>query len=149
MFANDQMTASFNLSAIDEQLFTDVSPEQAAIVEGGLQQVTLTFLRCVKAGADRDGTDEVFATFNGVRAGLSNGSDLTFSNPKSMRANATANIATTGRSSNGGSIRVALFDKDSTKNDLLGGFTVSSATRNGTRTIKENGSEYQVGFSAF
>jgi hypothetical protein len=133
MFANDQMTASFNLSAIDEQLFTEVSPEQAAIVEGGLT-VQLLQLRCLEAGG---GSDEVFAEFNGVRS---------LNRPIFMRKNSAVNFPGSG---SGSSVTVRLRDK-SNNNASLGRFRVSTITGRNTQKafISGDGSRYEVSFRA-
>jgi hypothetical protein len=137
------MSSNNLISAIDTQLFTELSTEQAAVVEGGLSQVQILSVRCIKAGADSDGTDEVFASFNGA--------DSNFGRPISMRTGSVANFGQSGGS--GSSIRVQLFDKDgSNRNaaDLLGSFTVRGAVGNPqTRRISGSGSTYEVTFTAF
>lgn len=121
--------------AIDEQLFTEISPEQAAIVEGGLR-VQLLSLRCSEASG---GSDQVFATFDGVRS--PGGGQTVF-----MRKGSFANFAEAGGSDN--SVIVRLRDK-SDGNLLVGSFTVSSTSRNiQTRTVSRNGSKYEVSFRA-
>lgn len=136
---------STSLSAMDETLFTEISPEQAAVVEGGLQ-VLLTSIRCIKAGADLGSGDDVFVRYNSRDANALNGPDLTFAKPKSMTTGSFSNISTKGSAS--GSVRVDLFDKDSTGPQLLGGFRVSSAGRR-TRTVSGSGSTYEISFTAF
>lgn len=123
---------SIALSEINDQLFTEVSPEQAAIVEGGLR-VQLLQLRCLKAGG---GSDQVFAEFNGARSGFGT---------QFMRTNSVANFAEAGGS--GSSVRVRL--RDANNNRSLGSFVVSSTTRNSqTKRISGNGSTYDVTFNA-
>lgn len=125
---------SIALSEINEQLFTEVSSEQAAVVEGGLR-VQLLQLRCLEAGG---GSDQVFAEFNGVRSG--------FGRTKFMRKGSVANFAEAGDSNSG--IRVRLRDA-SNGNRSLGSFFVSGIVRNSqTRTIVGNGSRYEVTFNA-
>lgn len=134
-----------SLHQLSSELLTEVSPEQAAIVEGGLR-VTLTQIRCIQAGADGGDFEEVFASFNGVD---NNAGRFSFAQPTSMKATSVAN-AGVSKSANG-SIRVALFDKDGTNRanaDFLGSFSVSRAGR-GTRRISGNGSIYEVSYSAF
>jgi hypothetical protein len=55
------------MERINDQLFTSLSPEQAAIVEGGVQFVTVGTIRCLEAGG---GSDRVFAEFNGIKTNL-------------------------------------------------------------------------------
>ncbi|RUT08336.1 hypothetical protein DSM106972_015040 [Dulcicalothrix desertica PCC 7102] len=137
------MSSNNLISKLNTELFTELSTEQAAVVEGGLNQVQILTVRCIKAGADSDGTDEVFASFNGT--------DSNFGRPISMRTGSVANFGQSGGSGN--SIQVALFDKDGSNRgaaDLLGSFRVSSPVRNPqTRRISGNGSTYEVTFRAF
>ncbi len=138
---------SISLSAIDEQLFTEVSAEQAAVVEGGLR-VQLSFIRAIRAGADGSGRDDdLYVSYNGVNAGALNGPDLTRNRPKRMRTGQVSNIATSATAN--GSIRVRLFDRDeSSADDLIGSFTVSAAGQ-GTRRLTGGGSDYEISFNAF
>lgn len=132
--ARSNQSNSIALSEINDQLFTEVTPEQAAVVEGGLR-VQLLRLRCVQAGG---GSDQVFAEFNGVRSG--------FGRTQFMQANSVANFAEAGGS--GSPVRVRLRDQ-SNRNASLGSFLVSSTTRNSvTRRISGNGSTYDVTFNA-
>lgn len=123
---------SIALSEINEQLFTEVSPEQASIVEGGLR-VQLLQLRCLEAGG---GSDQVFAEFNGTASG-----STVF-----MQRNSVANFA---RSGTGSSVVVRLRDR-SNNNAFLGGFRVSTVTGKNTqrKIIGANGSRYEVTFNA-
>lgn len=115
------------------QLFTDITPEQAAIVEGGLT-VQLLQLRCVEAGG---GSDEVFAEFNGVRS---------LNRPVFMRKGSVANFAASG---SGSSVIVRLRDK-SNGNASLGSFRVSRTTGKNqqVRFLSGNGSRYELTFNA-
>ncbi|MBW4464566.1 MAG: hypothetical protein KME07_03875 [Pegethrix bostrychoides GSE-TBD4-15B] len=130
---------------LNDQLFTEISSEQAAMVEGGLQ-VVLTSIRSIQAGG---GSDQVFASFNGRSADVLNGPDLTFSRPKFMTAGAFANIFTKGTSGPGVSMVVRLRDKSAPQGkNSLGGFTVREPG-SGKRVFQLNGSRYEVGFLAF
>lgn len=117
----------------NDPLFTDITSEQAAIVEGGLT-VQLLQLRCLEAGG---GSDEVFAEFNDVRS---------LNRPIFMRKGSVANF---GASGSGSSVRVRLRDR-SNGNASLGSFRVSRITGKTpqTRSISGNGSRYQVTFNA-
>ena len=129
---------------LGSQLFTDITAQQAAIVEGGTRQVTVTTIRCLEAG---NGSDRVFATFNGQ--------NNSFGRTITMRRGSVANL---GQSSNfnssNGSITVRLRDSIGGTPPLaltLGSFTLPSGTppSSGTRTISGSGSRYEVSFSAF
>lgn len=143
--SNNQTTKLANFSANNEQLFTELTPQQAAIVEGGLQRITLLQLRSIKSAADSDGTDEVYATFNGQV-------------PLGTRSTSISTGVTTNKFAQGfnlsgaSSVRVRLFDQDGslggTNDDPLGSFSVSSPG-NGTRRVSGSGSEYEVSYSAF
>jgi hypothetical protein len=124
------------MECLNDQLFTELSPEQAAIVEGGVQFVSVLTIRALEAGG---GSDSVFATFNG--------NDTSLGRRKFMRKNSVANL---GQSSGtlSGPIRVRLRDA-SDNNRSLGSFLVSNSTKNGRATISGNGSKYEVSFSAF
>ena len=143
--SNINKTTAANLSAIDEQLFTEVTPEQAAIVEGGLQNVTLGTLRSIRSAADgATGTDEVFAVINGTR--------VRFQNPQSMQTGSVANFGAGANFSNTSPVTVSLFDKDGSNQadaDFLGSFTISNGTTSGTRRVSGSGSTYEVSFTAF
>ncbi|MBI4781736.1 MAG: hypothetical protein HY785_10440 [Oscillatoriophycideae cyanobacterium NC_groundwater_1537_Pr4_S-0.65um_50_18] len=134
------------LAEINDQLFTEVSTEQAAVVEGGLQ-VVLTSIRCIRAGG---GSDQVFASFNGNAASVLNGPDLTASRPKVMTAGASSNIFTKGIGTNPAiGVVVRLRDKSAPQGKTsLGGFTIRQPG-SGKRAFQLNGSSYEVGFLAF
>lgn len=143
--SNNQTTAIANLCAIDAQLFMELTPEQAAIVEGGVQNVTIGTLRSITSGADgAGGSDEVFAVINGIR--------VRFVNPQSMRTGFVANFGAGANFSNTSSTTVSLFDQDGSNQanaDFLGSFTVSNGTTSGTRTVSGSGSTYELSFTAF
>ncbi len=153
--SNNQTTAIANLIAIDEQLFTEVTPEQAAIVEGGLR-VQLTQLTCLQAGADGGGSEEVWVSYltdkpPAVPANAVNGPDVTLASPTSMSAGSVKNISSLSSSSNSG-VTVNFFDKDGSTeigSDFLGQFFVGRAGSNQSRTISGSGSTYRVTFNAF
>lgn len=134
--ARSNQSNSIALSEINDQLFTEVTPEQSSVVEGGLR-VQLLSIRCLEAGG---GSDQVFAQFNGVNGSV--GGASTF-----MRKGFFANFSQAGGGS-ASSVLVRLRDK-SNGNASLGSFTVSSKVRNSqTRVISGNGSRYEVTFNA-
>ncbi|MBW4464565.1 MAG: hypothetical protein KME07_03870 [Pegethrix bostrychoides GSE-TBD4-15B] len=129
---------------LNDQLFTDITAQQAAMVEGGTRQVTVTTIRSLEAG---NGSDRVFVSFSGQ--------NNDFRRTITMRKGSVANI---GRSSNfnssNGSITVRLRDSIGGTPPLalnLGSFTLPSGTppKSGTRTISGSGSRYEVSFTAF
>ncbi len=141
MYYNQSQT----IDSLNQQLFTEISPEQAAMVEGGLQ-VQLASIRCKRANG---GSDDVFVSFNGIAANAENGADLTPGNPKRMVAGSFANIFTIGRGTN--AVVVRLRDKSITQgSNSLGGFTVRGPSGGlKTQPFQLNGSSYEITYRAF
>ncbi|MDZ7962605.1 MAG: hypothetical protein RMY34_32865 [Aulosira sp. DedQUE10] len=114
---------------INEELFTEITPEQAETVEGG-KRIDILTIRSIQSAADSDRSDEVFFVINGQRQN--------FGNPISLL---TRGVANAGISANfNGSARVTLFDKDGNNQaaaDSLGSF---SASQDGTKTVRVSGS---------
>jgi hypothetical protein len=105
------------------------------MLEGG-KRIDILTVRCIQAGADGGGFEELFFTINGQNFGLGN--------PISMKAGSVANA---GVSANfNGTANVSLFDKDtSSGNDFVGGFSASSNTNGSqTRRVSGSGSIYEV-----
>lgn len=131
-----------NLNVLSESLFTELTADQAQMLEGG-KRIDILTVRCIKAGADGGSFEELFFTINGQNFRLGN--------PLSMQAGVTANG---GVSANfNGTANVSLFDKDGNGTfgnptagaDFVGSFSASS---NGTQTrrVSGSGSEYEVTF---
>lgn len=134
---------SVTLSEINEHLFSEISPEQAAIVEGGLN-VAITRIDCLKAGADGflSGGDDVYVKLNGSRA-----ADFI----DSFKTGTSRTLDPAIFSSNSGSsATIDLFDADDTsRDDFLGGFTVSSTGgKVVSKRISGSGSKYRVFYRA-
>ncbi len=128
--------SKFNLDLLSDSLFTELTADQAQMLEGG-KRIDILTVRCIKAGADRAGTpDELFFTINGQ--------DPSFGRTISMQTGGVANV---GVSANfNGTANVSLFDKDtSSGNDLVGSFSASSNTNGSqTRRVSGSGSIYEV-----
>jgi hypothetical protein len=127
-----------NLNILPESLFTELTADQAEILEGG-KRIDILLVRCIKAGADRDGSDELFFTINGQNGAPGNPTI-------SMLTGGVANV---GVSANfNGTANVSLFDKDGNSNsgaDFLGSFSASSNTNGSqTRRVSGSGSIYEV-----
>jgi hypothetical protein len=118
-----------NLNLLSESLFTELTPDQAQMLEGG-KRITILLVRCIKAGADGNGADELFFTVNGQK--------LQFGNTISMQTGGVANV---GLAENfDGTANVRLFDKDTSGgDDSVGSFSASSNT-NGSKTVSVSGS---------
>ncbi len=124
-----------NLNLLSESLFTDLTTDQVEMLEGG-KRIDILNVRCIKAGADRDGTDELFLVINGQI--------LMRDRLIVMQTGGGANV---GVSANfDGTADVRLFDKDGDTKadaDLLGSFSVSASGQHTVR-VSGSGSIYKV-----
>lgn len=129
----DKTTSTSDVFSVgSEQLLTELTPEQAAVIEGGAFLI-VDALQAITAGADGfpSGNDDTYITVNGQRLG----GEIGF---------------TTGQRSDiglgaafGNSARVELFDADSGfngKDDNLGGFTVTGGPTVGQAITRVSGS---------
>ncbi|MBE8965113.1 hypothetical protein IQ277_02290 [Nostocales cyanobacterium LEGE 12452] len=124
----------------DEQLFTELTPEEGAFIEGGARLI-LYNATAIQARADgnwKDGNgDDLYIVVNGIRLpGTYNDVDT----GESINISRTINFT--------GTARVNLFDDDpssSSADDYLGGFTVGDS-RTGQKTVRvtKGGSIYDV-----
>ncbi|MEB3179934.1 MAG: hypothetical protein VKL59_12985 [Nostocaceae cyanobacterium] len=130
---SDKFTAVNN-----EQLFTELTPEEASVVEGGARLI-LYNATAIKADADfgPSNGDDVYIKVNGNKI---------FGTVNDVDTGETVNINRV--ISFNGTARVNFFDNDPWPNDddSLGGFTVGSTPTGGTRTarIRGSGSVYDV-----
>lgn len=118
-----------------EQLLTELTPAEAAIIEGG-RRVILNKVECIKSGADGFlNSDDLFIKI---------GDDRVWG-PRSIDDGDIKNLNNIGRNFSG-SIRISLRDQDPfNPDDPVGSFVVSRPT-NGfvTRTVSGSGSRYKV-----
>jgi hypothetical protein len=118
-----------NLNLLPESLFTELTADQAQMLEGG-KRITILLVRCIKAGADRSGADELLFTINGQ--------DPSFGRPIDMVTGGVANVGVAANFN--GTANVSLFDKDTASgNDFIGSFSASNNT-NGSKTVRVSGS---------
>ncbi len=134
----DKMTAN-------EQLFTELTPEQAAVVEGGAFKLYIGSIEALKTGADPVGNDEPYLVLNGKRVwtgSMSTGDPaVNFKNNLSVEFD---QIAT-----------VSLYEDDGNhwynRNDFIGSFDVNPSQLNlGTVYSKElsgGGSKYKLTYA--
>jgi hypothetical protein len=126
-----------NLNLLSESLFTELTADQAEMLEGG-KRIDILTVRCIKAGADGSGADDLFFVINGQNFRLGN--------PISMQ---TGGVANAGVSANfNGTANVSLFDKDGSSAsgaDFVGGFSASSDGQK-TLRVSGSGSTYEVNF---
>ena len=123
-----------------EQLFTDLTSAEAALIEGG-SVLELHALGAIKAGADsssRDG-DDIYI--------LVNGQDIGFS--KQMKTGQGAEIDKFVNFS--GFAVIELFDKDShSSDDKIGSFTLTGGALAGdTQYLSGSNSEYLLAYRVF
>ncbi|WP_373538745.1 hypothetical protein [Chamaesiphon sp.] len=118
-----------NLNLLSESLFTELTADQAQMLEGG-KRINILLVRCIKAG---NGSDKLFFTINGE--------NVMFGRTLSMQAGSVANVGV-GANFDGKAF-VGLFDKNSSSSSV-GSF--GSTNNNGTRTrqVSGGGSLYEV-----
>ena len=120
-----------------EQLFTELTPAEAAIIEGG-KRITLHKVECIKANADAGpNSDDLFIKLGGERVW----------GPNSIDDGLSANLNNIGRDF-GSSIRVEFRDQDTgNPDDYLGSITASKVGRNQTSILEGSGSKYKLFYS--
>jgi hypothetical protein len=119
-----------NLNLLPESLFTELTADQAQMLEGG-KRITILQVRCIQA---TNGSDKLSFTVNGE--------DLMFGRTIDMRTGGVANVGVAANFFDG-KAKVLLFDKDNSSSSRIGGF---HAFDNGTKTrlVGSNGSKYEV-----
>jgi hypothetical protein len=115
-----------------EQLFTELTSEEAAVIEGG-KRITLSRIKCVKANMDSPAwanSDDVY-----IKLG-----DQTVWGPRSMDDGHEIDLEGIGKNFNH-SIGVSLWDSDPGFDDEIGSWGVGGGS--GTLEFKNaNGSKY-------
>ncbi|MBE9103578.1 hypothetical protein IQ229_01030 [Nostoc cf. edaphicum LEGE 07299] len=138
------ISTSSNSVVDQEQLFTDLTPEEGSVIEGGAT-LWLYSATAIQANADfgsRNG-DDVYARINGYKTNKTNdvdaGEAVTFNIDRYFSGTASINF----------------FDSDgglfTGSDEYLGGFTVGSTPTNGTVTtrISGSGSIYDVVYAVY
>lgn len=121
----------------NEQLFSELTPAEAAFVEGGIR-LKIERIQAIRAGADSGNPDDTYITVNGRKI---------WGN-FSMRTGQSRAVNITSTRS-GPSARVQLFDDDRNADDGLGGFTASNTGNVLTRArVSGGGSTYDVFYRA-
>jgi hypothetical protein len=121
----------------NEQLFSELTPAEAAVVEGGLR-LTIDRIQAIKANADFIGPDDTYITVNGTR--------LWGEHSMSTGQTRDVNRSFTGP---GSSLNVQLFDADPGNDDRLGGFNaVNTAGVQRRVRVSGSGSIYDVYYRA-
>ena len=131
----DNMTAN-------EQLFTELTSEEGAVVEGG-SSIYVERIVALKAGADITGADDTYVSINGRKVLDEYG----------MATNRERAVHKTFY--NNGSISVKLWDEDGrwSKDDLVGHMQMTQKgnydyLHNGFTLSPRNGSQYKIYFKA-
>jgi hypothetical protein len=123
-----------------EQLFSELTPAEAAVIEGGLR-LTIDRIQAIRAGADPVGADDTYIKVNGTK--IWGDYSMTTGQTRSVNRGYTAS---------GSSAQVQLFDADPWPNgdDRVGHFT--AVNTNGVLTrerVGENGSMYYVYYRGY
>ncbi|MEG4085160.1 hypothetical protein [Microcoleus sp. POL10_C6] len=124
----------------NEQLFSELTPAEAAVVEGGVR-VVIDRIQAVRAGADLIGADDTYITVNGIK--IWGDYSMTTGQTRFVNRSYTAS---------GSSAQVRLFDADPWPNDddSMGQFTAvntSGALRRAP--VSGAGSSYDVYYRGY
>ena len=116
-----------------EQLFTELTPGQAAVIEGG-KTLRLYSIRCIEAGADPVGPDEAYLTFGGKRIWSSSMDDGSY---KPINKSYTFE----------GTSILSLYDDDvSDSDDPIGSVGITGRTGFISTTFEGSGSKYTLNY---
>ena len=118
----------------DEQLFTELTPEQAAVIEGG-KTLRLYSITCLKAGADPAGNDEAYLKLGDQKiwsSSMGTGDYLAINKSYGFE----------------GAPNLSLYDDDASPNrdDLIDSVGVNGGTGFLSRQFEGSGSKYQVNY---
>ena len=121
-----------------EQLFTELTPAEGALIEGG-SVLELHALGAIQAGADcSNDIDEIYILVNGQDTGFY----------QEMRTGQTARIDKFVNFS--GFAVIELFDRDGDNDDKIGSFTITGGALAGdTRYLSGSNSEYLLAYRVF
>lgn len=120
---------------IATELFTELTPEEAAVLEGGLS-LTIDSIEAIWTNSDAVGRDDTYIKVNGNKIwGGKKGVSMRAGDTKSVNQSVSFDGSTT----------IDLFDRDPGKDDFIGGFTVNKVT-GGTAvaTVGGDSSIYRV-----
>ena len=125
-----------------KQLFTELTPEEGAVVEGGIGVLHIHKIKAINAGADFSwpfgNPDDTYIEVDGLQVwgtNAMNNNDVRIVNFTDVYV---------------GSIDVQLWDKDWGPDDFLGGFTAQPGDNflDAPRIVDGSGSKYAVYYSA-
>lgn len=121
-----------------EQLFTELTSEQASVIEGG-RKVTVKSITCIKAGADTPSwlnDDDIYIKIGDQRIWGINSMD----DGQTMNVNTTVDYS--------GSTKISVWDDDPGFDDFIGSITVNGAYGGPAKTVEGSGSKYSVNFTS-
>jgi hypothetical protein len=144
----DRMTSTSDLSGVgSEQLFAELTPKQAALIQGGARTTTvyqfeLQTIHAVQAGADTLSGDDTFVNVDGRKV----------FGPSGFSTGSYGDVGYRRELQEGYSLTIDLFDEDdflNGDNDYLGGLTVAVYPTNGTvsQRVSGGGSTYDIYYS--
>jgi hypothetical protein len=125
-----------------EQLFTELAPEEAAVIEGG-KRIFLKQIECINANMDTPAawnSDDLYLQFT-----YANGTKDKVWGTRSMDNGHIINLGNLARTFNG-SLKVSLWDEDPGFDDLVDSHYLD-ATTTGWRTKRfanANGTKYDL-----
>ena len=127
-----------NCNFLSDSLFTELTADQAQMLEGG-KRVDILSVKCITTG-DTDGTDELFFNINGK--------DLQRHAPLNIKAGRVANAGMSLNIPNNSFARIQLLDKTNSGGALLVGQILDGGIHDTPITLraKANGGEYDVTF---
>ena len=134
--------SNINKITANEQLFTELTPEEGAVVAGGAY-LYIEKIHAINAGADTTSKDDTYITVDGNKIW----GEKYFTDGDSHDVKFTKHF--------NGELSINLYDSDSNlfegDDDFMGGFTVSSASTNGMsiETVSGGGSTYQVHYKVY
>ena len=123
-----------------EQLFSELTPAEAAVVEGGFR-VVIDRIQAIRAGADPVGADDTYITVNGRK--IWGHYNMTRGRTRSVNSHYQSPFATEA-------VRVQLVDYDwAGGHDNLGGFFAVRTNGVVKKQVQGSGSIYEVYYSAW
>ncbi|MEH2166125.1 MAG: hypothetical protein V7K41_05510 [Nostoc sp.] len=143
MLGINKKTLNSDLFSInDEQLFSQLTPDEGAVIEGGGGFLIIDQLQAINAGADTFNDDDTYITVNGSR--LWGASGFSTGTTSGVNRGLGVDFPT----------NIALFDEDDGffggDDDYLGGFTVNGPTNGQAITrVSGSGSTYDVYYRVF
>ncbi len=123
-----------------EQLFTELTSEQASVIEGGkTRTLTIKSIKCIKAGADTPtwlNDDDIYIKVGDQRIWGINSMD----DGQSMNVNTSVLY--------NGSTNISVWDDDPGPDEFIGSITVNGPYGGPAKLVTGSGSQYSVNFTS-